>query len=1750
MSEWVLGSAPLWQHFSVADVFADAFLNAEERVSERSSKPFHLLASSLQLVNESLMRLLRDRTLSENQDTFKLFQEIQKAVAESLQLGARLPIGKIDEENDAARKQKIASKFLEFLAVLQNKVSNMRVGDMLWLPGGWRTTDDGDGGALLYALYRKQDEFTFCVSNTNSSGFDYHPALSEVNPPKLKRAMSICFEHVPLQRLMDSSFWFMLFRPMVFPHETNGAKYLYETLFPYLNQRPVSANAVRQPDTVLREQDEWKTPAGVKPPAPPVQQVFKPDTMAPLPSLGAGNPFDMNPAPVPSATLPAGASKISPAPASSSTAAGPAKTAAPLAPGSLGGIKLPPKAVTAAAAPPPPPPAPQPVVAAQPVPMAPPPKPAALDDDMDWGDFSAVVTTQAPQAAAEEDPFASLAINNKGPQGHAGPLGDFENDYTCDFRTPPRGGDASLARLVLQQVHTSVRMMNGSREQAKCVSLLLRYSLLRMMQSDLLIATKFDLNVTDRQLIDRALKNLSHAAHKEAREGSSSTTTQLFEIKRMVNDLKVRLEVLSIPEKLPPELELGELPGQSVEHPFFGRMRADLPDVEPLAGTAPKPPIYRPVQLTLIPDRVATIHDVSVALRHCAALCTRLAHQQSLIKNTYLTRVALIQHLFTRVIPIPLPLDSPEKSKRGFWGSQQITRETQVDLMRGLAMVSQHFACAALSVTVTRSLDAVRILTMSCIAAVADALMRMTASDVPSPVAAIYAGNQQAYGEQVTPFGIEMRQFAAESAFFTLTDPNLQLVRTCVLDYFIRMRKSLKEDHVLFKWEQSMDCSNAEEMFVDNVCLAVGYPRPAEQYGMRTGDLALAAKMWTGEAPEMLTDFPELGHFRDVVMVLKILMAPTADALPKCKAWMPSEAILEWKASKLEEQKKFPLSSNAGVADWLSKVKPSTSQFQVFGFAKTELKPTWGGIDAQDDQTSTWYSRLFTKMKQMFLSPQKEPRVSPSLANPSFLLGTAVSTEEDVLHVKKLPDFGLSPRNVELLASYLTVPYLRIPLVLRFFGSQEMTTSLRHRELQDLVDGVVFEGGEWHSGTEQPTPLIVPCADRAFLATPLGLLFNELRFAPDAVIDSLEKMLVNMLEIDSGRFSKNTSPASLYVIRLIMRVMGYMETLLSHAKWAKAPPGLITTGGGGTHIRGLECPPALETKLSATVSKWRSVILARVFPMLSGWVKHCQEGDLELACILRAHLAYLFKETEWNAESKEGELSPAHLAAKTLLTSQLFITASYRVATEPRLPSRFQNANYVDPNQAGDIQRAQTRLGLDELEIFSLFQRHRGGLLTWFKNNTATTNEIMEYAVSVLVNDSERKFAQQRSSTTAPSSAEPTTSVYEARLWIPMVGMECEGRFVPDTEFAENQKRVVAIPRDFEEYLRQGGNKMVDTELNIQLGEFTLKNHRVEPLDPVVCEFNDFEDIFGERIAQTGGVHCAEVVNKQRRMWVRLVGQRHDIQLWQADDRAYAATADPNPNLFRPYPAKLLAHERWIYEALEPMLKLCDPHRIELFCLEPTALDSEIARLAARIKTPTQTEGIFIFSMKEIVVVRGPDGKGGDLLIYEISEMGRKYYGTLVYTSNPALALHNCVSGSEVVAFQLLSRPVMPNASIVISRNLSSQVGVQVFIPDRFLYGLIPEALVEEYCFWQNNTGGDIMGHLRSPVSKSGASKPLYQIRIQVTPNENSSPQSLETQGGFNFSGGNAVVTRTALLSTKPTNPETPLLGVGSGDVI
>lgn len=118
-----------------------------------------------------------------------------------------------------------------------------------------------------------------------------------------------------------------------------------------------------------------------------------------------------------------------------------------------------------------------------------------------------------------------------------------------------------------------------------------------------------------------------------------------------------------------------------------------------------------------------------------------------------------------------------------------------------------------------------------------------------------------------------------------------------------------------------------------------------------------------------------------------------------------------------------------------------------------------------------------------------------------------------------------------------------------------------------MLDACLFEPGQWQAELIKPVPSSIPGPNRSHLATPCGLLFNELVKSPYNIVASIEKMLELVLEHDSGRWSDISSPTILYVLRLVLQVESFMLFLLNEHERA-------------FEIRGLACTPEVTTFLA------------------------------------------------------------------------------------------------------------------------------------------------------------------------------------------------------------------------------------------------------------------------------------------------------------------------------------------------------------------------------------------------------------------------------------------------------------------------------------------------------------------------------------------------------------------------------------------
>ncbi|KAH8050297.1 hypothetical protein JL722_11503 [Aureococcus anophagefferens] len=158
------------------------------------------------------------------------------------------------------------------------------------------------------------------------------------------------------------------------------------------------------------------------------------------------------------------------------------------------------------------------------------------------------------------------------------------------------------------------------------------------------------------------------------------------------------------------------------------------------------------------------------------------------------------------------------------------------------------------------------------------------------------------------------------------------------------------------------------------------------------------------------------------------------------------------------------------------------------------------------------------------------------------------------------------PRDVERLLCYLTAPYLRLPLVLRFFADAVRVRSLRDARLRATLDAVLFECGAWLPADAADDAVdAIPAPHRRLLRTPCGALFNELVMSPGPTCTAVARLLDLALGLDAGRWApRGVAELVLFATRVAARALeagddrGDGDGDAAAAAAAAAPP----PGGG------------------------------------------------------------------------------------------------------------------------------------------------------------------------------------------------------------------------------------------------------------------------------------------------------------------------------------------------------------------------------------------------------------------------------------------------------------------------------------------------------------------------------------------------------------------------------------------------------------
>lgn len=723
----------------------------------------------------------------------------------------------------------------------------------------------------------------------------------------------------------------------------------------------------------------------------------------------------------------------------------------------------------------------------------------------------------------------------------------------------------------------------------------------------------------------------------------------------------------------------------------------------------------------------------------------------------------------------------------------------------------------------------------------------------------------------------------------------------------------------------------------------------------------------------------------------------------------------------------------------------------------------------------------------------------------------SVKTEDDILHLSnsELPTFGhvLKPADSERFLSFLTAPYIRIPLILDFFanGDPGRLAGLRSKSLQLIVDAALFEPGRWRSADFTDIVKEIPVIDedklQALLATPLGNMYNEIAKSPDVLTSCVTKMLARALDMDVGKYSKKSTsgPLILYMIRLAVRVEGFLKFALKECSTPGKP-----------RPRGLESLD--NVKIEESMRKIRSLLDKQAFPILEYWIDPSRCEDVDVACIVHAHLLYLFKNYTYD------DLD-AH-AVSVLLSSQVYLMINHR----------FSSQAYDDLQDMTDPTKPPPSIQISQSEIFDVIQKQRYEVLKYMRLHPKDADEAMESVVRIATGTGTRTtFSKDQKG-------------LKSRHWQSIAHPTCYGRFVPDTEDEKLRDGTYRKPKPgqtFEEWMLQVTTKAVGIEVNVQISEFTLQNHKMMLLSPHIMNHKDFQHTKRHALNDATDLACAEVMHTTNRYWWRLVGRRYDLQSWAPDKRNYIDLPGMrNPQFSRKFPTQLRGGERWIEAALVEKLPLILP-QVTLYMPPGDFSNAPYVQLAGWIENPKNADTINTHTLKEVVVYQNPP----TINVFNVVEHGRRFFRVLEYTSNMSICSHEVegepypdrIAGILSMSVGIPMTTLSPTDSLIVSRRLSKSIGNQVYIPKRFLAGILPTSLVDKYSFWQSEND-DLVGYEEEELNEDDEEEVIdvkkSSTRLKITLIKNPD----KDDSGFCNSGAQAIIQRVAYLDSDAAN--------------
>jgi hypothetical protein len=1199
-------------------------------------------------------------------------------------------------------------------------------------------------------------------------------------------------------------------------------------------------------------------------------------------------------------------------------------------------------------------------------------------------------------------------------------VAQFLSDPSCVFASPCKSGASSHWKSLVHALKFLLRGSGGlSAEQVKYVRFFIKQSLLESCFEDLSAAES--IKVSTRKLIQSAAAS---AAMSLARNSQLFQYDQLLAFKSRIEELNSTLMAKKCDDvgetAAPPKIDLQtgwDLAQQPDSYPLWETLRR-LEDTDQFAGAKTENMKSSPLNFFRIPAKLSTLDEAIDALQDVTVMCVRLNEQitANIVKNGHHLMLAMLHSFLLKVLPTPLPpptVSGTPASKSGaataahsasapcIWSHFPIRYAQQVFVIQRLHDLCELYAWCCRSNAVpaaAEEFDGVRMTIFCKIASIADAVMRRVAADRPSMVSLFWGGHCDK-----PAFGFTLGQFARQSASVVFVNPEALATRAEVLDYFEGVHATIPSTNVVWKWEDSVrGCAATERLYkllLQSECITNIADSHVLHFFASNGD--------QGRHSVLHRYYPEMKHLRNIVIMMKHFMSNQLIHQTEWLKQYPSAFSMNWNES---------------------------SELNIYGF---------GGYN------------VLLRGEQRY----KSKAVAATYTQPFD-----VASEDDLLHIKTLPAFDdeVGQRDAELLYSYLTVPYMRIPLVLRFFSSEDRVSCLRSTKVQELLMAVLFEPAKFlPASLSQTCPQEVPTENGELIATAYGLLLNELQTSPSGVVEPIIRLVELAREMDAGTvFNTTATDVILYLITIVARVNTFIVwSLRNHAtKNAK--------------LRDCATIPECEATLREASASLKKLIHCELLPMLEKWTNEAMRNvtdaksgsDVDVCTSLAARL----------------HLKVILLLRNHSLEDHTVDTVSRFVSSFAFLTTRYSFGSDAVGN---------------EIDIYDAFEGQRRTLAEWM----STVANVKDVA---FVCDSAVRVATSSGTRTSPGKANGGT--FE---WGLLAGPESVGRFARlDDELLKRNGRgdgrdqlVQALCKYFNadpkcalkdgiQTVREG---LQDVEISLQTMTLTFKSAHLQAIPADIAQNQDVFDVFGHLFGNNKNLlctmQCATVEDATNRLWIRLVGQDHDVQFWRTQDPRFAIPDDTA----RYFPDDLAPTEEWVYNLFEPVRRKYFERSFwqpPIFILLPErklTSNSAVASLTAVCsRTGRKLKEMYVFRDYECVHV------------YDVYSYGRRFFRSLIYSSNAhySLVALQPSTGAKMQPWPAWERhgagdptpddTIATDQSAVILRHpthpLNLSRSIETFIPTRNLAGLVPTALLETHEFWQDGDD-NVRGY---PVTK------------------------------------------------------------------